>query len=53
MYFRSYNKVAALFAGLELVPPGVTSAPHWHPEPGVNQSADSAHDVYVGVGRKP
>ncbi|WP_410623876.1 SAM-dependent methyltransferase [Amycolatopsis sp. cmx-8-4] len=51
MYFRPYSEVAALFDGLELVEPGVVSAPLWHPEPGIRDAEPD--DVYAGVGRKP
>ncbi|WP_328649220.1 SAM-dependent methyltransferase [Amycolatopsis sp. NBC_00348] len=51
MYFRPYSDVAALFDGLELVEPGVVSAPLWHPEPGIRDAEPD--DVYAGVGRKP
>lgn len=34
MYCRSYTEVLAMFEGLELVEPGVVSAPQWRPEPG-------------------
>ena len=50
MYFRSYAEVVALFEGLELVLPGVVSAPQWRPEPGCY--AGGTDDVYVGVGRR-
>ncbi|KFU78718.1 S-adenosyl methyltransferase [Amycolatopsis lurida] len=50
MYFRPYADVAALFDGLELVDPGVVSAPLWHPEPGLRDIEPD--DVYAGVGRK-
>jgi hypothetical protein len=51
MYFRPYDEVVALFDGLELVAPGVVSAPLWHPEPGLRDLEPD--DVYAGVGRKP
>lgn len=51
MYFRPHSEVAALFDGLELVEPGVVSAPLWHPEPGIRDAEPD--DVYAGVGRKP
>lgn len=50
MYFRPYAEVAALFEGLELVDPGVVSAPLWRPEPGLRDIEPD--DVYAGVGRK-
>ncbi|MGW4528989.1 SAM-dependent methyltransferase [Amycolatopsis sp. NPDC004378] len=51
MYFRPYNEVVALFDGLEIVEPGVLSAPLWRPEPGIRDIAPD--DVYAGVGRQP
>jgi hypothetical protein len=51
MYFRPHDEFAALFEGLDLVAPGVVSAPHWRPEPGP-QSHGGPNDVYVGVGLK-
>ncbi|HEY0636885.1 MAG TPA: SAM-dependent methyltransferase [Pseudonocardiaceae bacterium] len=50
MYFRTLDEVAAMFDGLELMEPGVVSAPLWHPEQGVVTAAPD--DVYVGVGRR-
>jgi S-adenosyl methyltransferase len=51
MYFRSYGEFAAMFDGLELVPPGVVSAPQWRPEL-VDADLPGPDDVYVGMGRK-
>jgi hypothetical protein len=43
---RTPERIAAFFEGLELVEPGVVSAPTWR--------AEGTHlDVYCGVGRKP
>ncbi|MEV6644511.1 SAM-dependent methyltransferase [Amycolatopsis sp. NPDC051371] len=50
MYFRPHAEVVALFDGLELVEPGVVSAPLWRPESGIRDIAPD--DVYAGVGRK-
>jgi S-adenosyl methyltransferase len=49
MYFRSHAAFASMFEGLELVEPGVVSAPHWRPEVDYDTSPE---DVYAGVGRK-
>ncbi|MEO6089464.1 MAG: SAM-dependent methyltransferase [Umezawaea sp.] len=49
MYFRSHAEFAGMFEGLELVEPGVVSAPHWRPEVDYDTSPE---DVYAGVGRK-
>ncbi|HWE90784.1 MAG TPA: SAM-dependent methyltransferase [Pseudonocardiaceae bacterium] len=50
MYFRGYADVAPLFDGLDLVPPGLVSAPAWRPEPDTDTGQEG---VYAGVGRKP
>jgi hypothetical protein len=50
MYFRSYDEVVALFEGLELVDPGVVSAPDWRGDDG---DANPQAGVYVGLGRVP
>ncbi|MGH4015803.1 MAG: SAM-dependent methyltransferase [Pseudonocardiaceae bacterium] len=50
MYFRPYDEVVALFEGLELVEPGVVSAPHWRPESGCYDVGPEV--VYAGVGYK-
>jgi hypothetical protein len=50
MYFRSYADVAALFAGLDVVEPGVVSAPLWRKDYGEDLDQEG---VYAGVGRKP
>jgi hypothetical protein len=49
MYFRAYAEVASFFDGLELIEPGVVSAPLWHAEPGDDTGQ---RGVYAGVGRK-
>jgi hypothetical protein len=49
MYFRSYADVAALFDGLDVVEPGVVSAPLWHRDYGDDVDQEG---VYAGVGRK-
>ena len=47
---RSPEQIAGLFAGLELVEPGVVSCPRWRPD-GDDLPAET--DTYGGVGRKP
>lgn len=49
MYFRSHAEFASMFEGLEVLEPGVVSAPHWRPEVDYDTSPE---DVYAGVGRK-
>lgn len=51
MYFRSYAEFDAVFDGLEVVEPGVVSAPKWHPELGPAAS-EGPQDVYAGVAHK-
>lgn len=48
MFFRSYDEITPLFAGLDVVEPGVVSAPDWRGEDDATQKG-----VYVGVGRVP
>lgn len=47
MYFRSYDEVTPLFAGVDLIEPGVVSAPRWRADGEVH----AQEGVYVGVGR--
>jgi hypothetical protein len=49
---RSPAELARFFDGLELVEPGVVSAPHWRPEPS-DAGLPPKLDVYCGIGRKP
>lgn len=55
LVIRSAAEVESLFAGLELLEPGVVSCPRWRPDPAetpqVGTRADVAH--YCGVARKP
>jgi hypothetical protein len=46
---RTRDEITALFAGLELLPPGVVSATHWRPDPG-----DEPEDLplLAGVARR-
>jgi hypothetical protein len=46
---RSRDEVAALFAGLELVDPGVVQATQWRPDQG---TAAVPSQMWLGVGRK-
>jgi S-adenosyl methyltransferase len=47
---RTRDQVARFFAGLDLVEPGLVSAPRWRPDPGVEPPEDPA---YAAVARKP
>jgi hypothetical protein len=49
---RSPEEIAGLFAGLELLEPGVVSTQHWRPEPNMSGSLVEV-DGYCGVARKP
>jgi O-methyltransferase involved in polyketide biosynthesis len=48
---RSPEQIAAFFAGLELIEPGVVPCPRWRPDP---DDADGGRDMdeYCGLGRK-
>jgi hypothetical protein len=48
---RTREEVARFFAGLDLVEPGIVSAPQWRPAAPQSGSADDP--TYVAVGRKP
>ncbi len=50
MFFRSYADVVALFDGLDVVEPGVVSAPLWRKDYGDDVDQEG---VYAGVGFKP
>ncbi|MEC3994146.1 SAM-dependent methyltransferase [Actinacidiphila sp. DG2A-62] len=50
---RSYDEIAALFAGFELVEPGLVYVPLWRPDPDEElPEKPSEFWVYAGVGRK-
>jgi hypothetical protein len=55
MHLRSHEEVLRLFAGLELVEPGLVSCALWRPSgPGdICDSAEINASVYGGIGRKP
>ena len=48
---RSREEIAAFFAGLDLVEPGVVPVLAWRPDPGPQADPHSAY-YYAGVGRK-
>ncbi|NKE61943.1 hypothetical protein FXN61_36360 [Lentzea sp. PSKA42] len=52
MYFRALTEFEPVFAGMEVLQPGVVPAPKWHPELGP-AGEGGPEDVYVGVARKP
>jgi hypothetical protein len=51
MTMRTRAEVTALFAGLELIPPGVVDMTHWQPDPDTDQSIRLAG--YAAIGLKP
>jgi hypothetical protein len=53
VWTRPKDEFAALFDGLELVPPGVVPASEWRPEPGTEIPERSDINVWAAVGRKP
>ena len=48
---RTSSQVTALFAGFDLVEPGLVFVSHWRPDPG--DDTTTALYYYSGVGRKP
>jgi hypothetical protein len=50
-HLRSPERIAALFDGLELVEPGVTSVTRWRPDPEAKDAAEISQ--YCAMGRKP
>jgi S-adenosyl methyltransferase len=48
MFFRSYDEFSTLFDGLDLVEPGIVSAPRWR---GDDDSDEAQDGVYVGLGK--
>ncbi|WP_017592980.1 SAM-dependent methyltransferase [Nocardiopsis potens] len=52
MRARSRAEIERLFAGLELLAPGVVHAPDWRPDPGTLSPEEPVPHL-VGVGRKP
>ena len=50
-HLRSPERLASLFAGLQLVEPGVVQRTQWRPDPDSGTPANV--DSYGGIGRKP
>jgi len=50
---RTHQQVVDLFAGFELVKPGVVRGMNWRPDPGKPEQPDPWVSFYAGVGRKP
>jgi hypothetical protein len=54
MTIRGVDQIAAFFAGLEMVPPGLAQLPQWRPDLGVAVPVPGATiSAYCGVARKP
>jgi O-methyltransferase involved in polyketide biosynthesis len=54
VHARTRDEVAALIAGLDLVPPGLVWLPEWRPEPGDPEPENPAEAYYYAmVARKP
>ncbi|WP_330270173.1 SAM-dependent methyltransferase [Lentzea sp. NBC_00516] len=51
MYPRTKSEIEALFAGFELVEPGIVPTPLWRPE-GTNTDDPDKAGIYAAVGRK-
>ncbi|MFC1412720.1 SAM-dependent methyltransferase [Streptacidiphilus sp. N1-12] len=49
---RSHSTVSRFFDGLELLPPGLVTAPFWHPEE-PTAPEDARLPLYAAVARKP
>ena len=49
---RSHSEVSRFFEGLALLPPGVVTAPFWHPEE-PTAPEDARLPLYAAVARKP
>ncbi|MZD04825.1 SAM-dependent methyltransferase, partial [Streptomyces sp. SID5785] len=51
---RTRTETAEFFTGTELIAPGITWLPDWHPELGIDEERDGTPvPLYAGVGRKP
>ncbi|WP_229068880.1 SAM-dependent methyltransferase [Actinoplanes sp. DH11] len=53
VWTRTQQEFTDLFAGLELVEPGVVPASEWRPEPDAEIPARSDINVWAAIGRKP
>ncbi|EXG81681.1 Protein of unknown function (DUF574) [Cryptosporangium arvum DSM 44712] len=52
IYFRREDEIAAVFAGFELVEPGLVTIDKWRPDP-VDPAPEPTHWLIGGVGRRP
>ncbi|GAA1952463.1 SAM-dependent methyltransferase [Kitasatospora viridis] len=46
---RTREQIAALFAGWELLEPGLVASPRWHPDPGDEPATDAEASCLAGV----
>lgn len=53
MTMRTRVEVEALFAGFDLVEPGVVLSEHWHPDTDEVVESPERFPIWAGVGRKP
>jgi SAM-dependent methyltransferase len=53
MTMRSQAEVERLFAGFELVEPGIVLSDHWHPDADDSTENAERHPIWAGIGRKP
>jgi O-methyltransferase involved in polyketide biosynthesis len=51
IYSHSWEEITAMFGGLELVPPGLATAPAWRPGQGQTAPPEQA-SIVAGLGRK-
>jgi hypothetical protein len=49
---RTKDEIAALFDGMELIPPGVTMVHRWHPDETASQIPDEHVSIAGGIARK-
>jgi hypothetical protein len=49
---RTRAEITDLFAGVELMDPGVVYLSEWHPDPGTDTSDAARMSTFAGVGRK-
>jgi S-adenosyl methyltransferase len=53
MTMRTREQVRGLFAGFELIEPGVVLSEAWHPEPATVVEDPERVPIWAGIGRKP
>ncbi len=53
MTMRTRAQVEGLFAGFDLVEPGIVLSDHWHPDRADLAVHAERHPIWAGIGRKP